>query len=122
MGRIKGRDTQPELIVRSMIHRMGYRFRLHRKDLPGKPDIVLPRHNKVIFIHGCFWHGHKGCSRAARPSSNTDFWEKKLDGNSKRDKKKIRDLQRLGWQALILWQCELKNLKEVSARLRRFLS
>jgi len=121
MSRVKGRNTKPEILVRSMIHRMGYRFRLHRRDLPGNPDIVLPRHKKVVFVHGCFWHGHKGCKRSARPSSNKAFWKKKLDGNIERDKRKRRELRRLGWEYLIIWQCELRRPDRVRRKLDRFL-
>jgi len=93
MSRVKGRDTKPEILVRSFIFRMGFRFRLHRRDLPGTPDIVLPRHGKVIFVHGCFWHGHKRCPRSKRPTTNENFWNKKLDGNIKRDKRYRRELE-----------------------------
>ena len=121
MSRVKGRDTKPELLVRSMVHRMGYRFRVHRKDLPGKPDLVLPKHRKVIFVHGCFWHGHRGCSRASRPATNTEFWQEKLDENARRDRRKKRELRKLGWKVLVVWQCELKDLDKLQARLIRFL-
>jgi DNA mismatch endonuclease (patch repair protein) len=121
MSQVRDRDTEPELLVRSLIHGMGYRFRLHVRDLPGNPDIVLPRHEKVVFVHGCFWHGHKGCKRAARPSANKKFWEKKLSGNVERDKKKVRELRKLGWKVLVVWQCELRNLDKLTAKLERFL-
>lgn len=108
--------------MRSVLHRMGFRFRLHRKDLPGCPDIVLPKHRKVIFVHGCFWHGHKGCPRSARPSTNRDFWEKKLSGNVKRDKKNLRELNELGWKTLVIWTCETKDSDRLNALLSGFLS
>src|SRR5262245_34234702 len=85
MSRVRGRDTQPEIIVRKLLHRLGYRFRLHRKGLPGKPDIVLPKYRTAIFVHGCFWHGHPGCRRSARPTTNVEFWNRKIDGNVERD-------------------------------------
>lgn len=122
MSRIKGGNTKPELIVRSLLHRLGYRFRLHRKDLPGKPDIVLPRHKKVVFVNGCFWHGHEGCKRSSIPSSNTEFWETKIKKNIERDKTKIRELKRLGWKVLIIWQCRIKDTDKVIATLEKFMN
>jgi len=121
MSRVKGRDTKPEILVRSFIFRMGFRFRLHRRDLPGTPDIVLPRHRKVIFVHGCFWHGHKSCSRSKRPSTNVRFWNKKLNGNIKRDKRYRRELRQMGWKSLIVWQCETKSSERLLWKLKRFL-
>lgn len=109
MSKVKGKNTKPELIVRSLLHRMGYRFRLHRFDLPGNPDIVLPRYKKAIFIHGCFWHGHKTCSRSKRPSTNTMFWNKKLSNNIRRDIRHLNDLKNLGWEVLVVWECQVKN-------------
>lgn len=107
MSRIRSRDTIPERRVRSALHRMGYRFRLDRRDLPGRPDIVLPRHGTLIFVHGCFWHQHEGCSRAALPKSNADFWKAKLTRNRERDQEVLLSLERLGWRVLTLWTCEL---------------
>ena len=121
MSRVKGRDTKPEILVRSFIFRMGFRFRLHRRDLPGTPDIVLPRHGKVIFVHGCFWHGHKRCPRSKRPTTNENFWNKKLDGNIKRDKRYRRELRQMGWKVLIVWECETKNPEKLLRKLERFL-
>jgi DNA mismatch endonuclease (patch repair protein) len=109
MAQVKGRDTGPELIVRTLLHELGYRFRLYRRDLPGNPDITLPRYRKVIFVHGCFWHGHKRCPRAARPTANIAFWRKKLDSNTARDKRNIRQLRKDGWRALVVWQCQTRN-------------
>lgn len=106
MSRIRSKDTKPELIVRSMLHRMGYRFRLHRKGLPGKPDIVLPRHKTVIFVHGCYWHRHPGCKYAYHPKSRVDFWEKKFRENVERDTKARAALEALGWRVLVVWECE----------------
>jgi DNA mismatch endonuclease, patch repair protein len=121
MSRVKGRDTKPEVLVRSFVHRMGFRFRLHRRDLPGRPDIVLPRHGKVIFVHGCFWHGHKRCPRSKRPTTKRRFWNKKLDGNVQRDKRVRRKLGTMGWKVLVLWQCETRSSEKLSGKLRRFL-
>jgi DNA mismatch endonuclease (patch repair protein) len=122
MARVKGRDTRPERIVRSLVHGMGYRFRLHRKDLPGKPDIVLPRHRKIIFVHGCFWHGHPGCRRAARPTSNTEFWDRKLSANIERDRRARRELEERGWDVLVIWECEVRDVEGLRHRLREFLA
>lgn len=122
MARVKGKDTKPELIVRSLLHRMGYRFRLHRKDLPGRPDIVLPRHKKVVLVHGCFWHQHPGCSRSKRPETKSDFWNAKLDRNVERDKETLDALGRLGWAALVIWECETKSPKELTVKLREFMA
>lgn len=121
MGRVKGRDTKPEILVRSFIHRMGYRFRIHRRDLPGNPDIVFPRHRKVIFVHGCFWHGHGRCLRSKRPTTNKDFWNEKLDGNIERDKRFRRALQRLGWKVFVIWQCETREPEKLLRKLERIL-
>jgi len=122
MSRVKGHDTEPERIVRKIVHRMGYRFRLHDKSLPGKPDIVLSRHKKVIFIHGCFWHGHKGCHKATRPVSNVEFWNRKLDGNMRRDAKVQRELKSLNWKSLTVWQCQTRDVAVLQKRLERFLT
>jgi len=121
MSRIKGRNTKPEIFVRSLIHRMGFRFRLHRRDLPGTPDIVLPRHHKIIFVHGCFWHGHRNCKRATRPTTNVEFWNKKIDKNIERDDHVMDDLQKGGWKVLVVWQCEIINSDELQRKLERFL-
>lgn len=121
MSRVKSTNTKPEILVRQLLHRMGYRFRLHRKDLPGKPDIVLPRHHKVIFVHGCFWHGHEGCPRAARPTTNVDFWNTKIDRNVERDVRNRQELEVLGWEPLVIWQCQTRDIKALQIRLRRFL-
>jgi DNA mismatch endonuclease (patch repair protein) len=121
MSRVKGRDTKPEILVRSFIFRMGFRFRLHRRDLPGTPDIVLPRHGKVIFVHGCYWHGHKSCPRSKRPTTNENFWNNKLDGNIKRDKRYRRELRQIGWKVLTVWECETKSPEKLLRKLERFL-
>lgn len=122
MSRVKGRDTKPELLVRSLIHRMGFRFSLHRKDLPGRPDIVLTRHRKLVFVHGCFWHGHTGCSRAAIPSTNIHFWKKKISGNKTRDVTVRRRLGVMGWKVFVVWQCQTRNIEKLTIRLEHFLA
>ena len=113
MSSIKSKDTKPEKIVRSLLHKMGYRFRLHRKELPGKPDIVLPRFRKVIFVHGCFWHGHLNCKRSKRPTSNQSFWQKKLDQNIARDKQAVSELKKLGWNILVIWSCQVNDSEQL---------
>ena len=122
MGRIKGKDTKPEVMVRSMLHRAGYRFRKNVKELPGKPDIVLPKYHTVIFVNGCYWHRHKGCKEATSPKSNIEFWEKKFERNVANDKKHARQLRRLGWHVLTVWECELKNPDKVLRRLEKHLA
>jgi len=117
MRRIGGRDTKPEIRVRSLLHAMGYRFRLCRRDLPGKPDIVLPRFKTVVLVHGCFWHGHPGCRRATIPTTNRDFWIAKIAGNQARDARVEAELKRLGWSVVVIWQCELKDESLVVERL-----
>lgn len=121
MSLIKGRETKPEKLVRSILHGLGYRFRLHVKNLPGKPDIVLPRHKKIVFVHGCFWHGHKRCKRAKRPATRKEFWNRKIDGNIKRDEKVGRQLKALGWKVLVVWQCKTRNQTELRNRLEKFM-
>lgn len=108
MAAIKSRDTKPELQVRSALHRAGFRFRLHRSDLPGKPDIVLPKYHTVIFVHGCFWH-HHGCANSKIPKTRRSFWEQKLLANRARDKRQRRALQRLGWKVLTIWECQVQS-------------
>lgn len=121
MRAVKNRNTRPEVIVRRLLHAMGYRFRLHRKDLPGSPDIVLPRYRKVIFVHGCFWHGHPGCNRSTRPTSNTDFWDAKIDRNIARDEKAMQELISLGWQVFTIWECDLRDIESIKRNLTLFL-
>lgn len=121
MACVKSRDTGPEKLVRSLLHAMGYRFRLHRKDLPGTPDIVLPRYKTVIFVHGCFWHQHDCCKRAKLPTTNTDFWQKKLTANKKRDARIAEELEKLGWRVLVIWECELKNREALCEHIRQCL-
>ncbi len=121
MGRIKGRDTYPERAVRSMIHRMGYRFRLHRTGLPGKPDIVLPRYKVVILVHGCFWHRHQGCRFSYIPKSRKNFWLQKFDSNVTRDHDVEAELSTLGWKVIIVWECELQRAETLASRLNVIL-
>lgn len=120
MRAIRGRDTLPEIAVRSLVHRLGFRFRLHRQDLPGKPDLVFPARRKVIFVHGCFWHSHS-CKTGLVPKTNQDFWLPKLRRNKTRDVETLRALEKLGWEALVIWQCELKDRNSVEKRVRLFL-
>ncbi len=108
MSRIGPKDTRPEMIVRSGLHRAGFRFRLHRRELPGRPDIVLPRHNAVIFVHGCFWHSHPGCRLAAVPGTRREFWIPKLAANRERDRRQVAELRRQGWRVLIIWECSVR--------------
>jgi DNA mismatch endonuclease (patch repair protein) len=122
MSRIKGRDTKPEKAVRSLLHGMGCRFRLHVKDLPGTPDIVLPRRKSVIFVHGCFWHGHQGCGRASIPATRTDFWTAKIHGNRERDERALAALEKLGYRCLVVWQCEMRDTDALRRRLAAFLN
>ena len=120
MSTIGSRNTTPEKRLRSDLHRAGFRFRLHVKSLPGTPDIVFPRRRKVIFVHGCFWHSHS-CKRGSRPKSNTDFWDRKLDTNRKRDARNRRRLSMLGWRSLTIWECEVHSSKAVR-KAARFLN
>ena len=110
MSRIRSKNTKPEMVVRSFLHKAGFRFRLHRHDLPGKPDIVLPKYNTVIFVHGCFWHRHKGCKYAYTPKSRLKFWKDKFAGTVKRDKLHLKQLQDNGWKVFIVWECETQNI------------
>ncbi len=121
MSRIKGRDTAPERAVRSILHRMGYRFRLNSKDLPGKPDIVLPRYETVIFVHGCFWHRHQNCRFAYTPKSRIDFWLSKFDSNIERDKMVKANLEKQGWRVIIVWECELRSPEKIASQLSALL-
>jgi len=121
MRRIKSRDTKPEILVRSLVHRMGLRFRVHKKDLPGNPDIVLTRHEKLIFVHGCFWHGHKRCPRSKRPTTKKPFWNKKLNSNIQRDKRMRRKLRQMGWKVMIVWECETRDLDKLIVKLKNYL-
>lgn len=117
MARIKSTNTKPERLVRSLLHNLGFRFRLNRNDLPGKPDIVLPKYRVVIFVHGCFWHSHPGCKRANTPLSNIAYWNKKLARNHQRDLLVKSSLENLGWRVLIVWECETRNLGMLAVEL-----
>lgn len=109
MSRVRSKDTAPEKMVRSWLHARGFRFRLHRKDLPGCPDIVLPKYKTVIFVHGCFWHRHEGCKRASTPATNVEFWTEKFRKNVERDAKTKKELKALGWKVIVVWECETKK-------------
>jgi len=119
MSRIRGKDTKPEIIVRSLLHRRGYRFRIHKKDLPGKPDIVLPKYKTVIFVHGCFWHRHEGCKYAYKPKSRVDFWNAKFDETVIRDKRNRKQLKATGWNVEIIWECETKDMDKLKKILNK---
>ncbi|HDR9808128.1 TPA: DNA mismatch endonuclease Vsr [Burkholderia cenocepacia] len=122
MRAIKSKDTRPEIIVRRLIHSMGFRFRLHRKDLPGSPDLVFVARRKVIFVHGCFWHGHD-CARGSRlPKTNTEYWQNKIKKNHKRDMESIARLKELGWKSCVVWECELRNIDLLRMKLLFFVA
>jgi DNA mismatch endonuclease, patch repair protein len=121
MALVKGKDTKPEMAVRQKLHRLGYRYRVHRKDLPGKPDLAFSRLRKAIFVHGCFWHGHDNCSYGRLPKSNLEYWSRKLERNKERDAENIRCLLEMGWEVAVVWQCELKDIDAVVAKLVDFL-
>lgn len=121
MSRIRSKNTKPELAVRRLLHSMGYRFRLHRRDLPGNPDIVLPRHGVCIFVHGCFWHLHRDCKQARIPKTKRAWWRKKLEGNAARDKRHATALHRLGWRVITIWECQTEKPASLTRRLRRLL-
>jgi DNA mismatch endonuclease, patch repair protein len=122
MRRVAGKNTGPEMAVRSMVHRLGFRFALHRRDLPGNPDLAFPCRGSVIFVHGCFWHGHACRAGRNRPSSHQAYWIPKLDRNKARDIANRRRLRSLGWRVLTVWECELKNPERLRRRLARFLA
>jgi DNA mismatch endonuclease (patch repair protein) len=121
MSHISGKETKPEIMVRKFLFANGFRFRKNVKDLHGKPDIVLPKYKTIIFIHGCFWHGHT-CKRGTLPTTNIEFWETKIGGNVERDKRDIAELKKQGWRVIIVWQCEIKNIKLQNERLKELLS
>ena len=122
MSAIKSKNTKPEIIVRKLLHSKGYRFRLHKKDLPGSPDIVLPKYKTVIFVHGCFWHRHQNCKYASNPKTRREFWEKKFKENIERDKKTQEKLQNLGWKTKIVWECEIKKQDKLIKKIEDFLN
>ncbi len=120
MRAVGSKNTKPELVVRRMAHRLGYRFRLHVKALPGKPDIVFASRNKIILVHGCFWHGH-GCRYGKLPKSRLEFWGPKITANRMRDRRTIKSLRSLGWDVLVIWQCQTKDLKSLEKKLEKFI-
>lgn len=121
MSRIRGKDTKPELTVRRLAHALGYRFRLHRRDLPGAPDLVFPKRKKVIFVHGCFWHQHPGCRFAYRPKSNQAFWRRKFESNAERDARVLEQLRDSGWSSLVIWECETADLQALISKIKSHL-
>lgn len=122
MAAVRSRDTKPELIVRRAVHGMGFRFRLHGRNLPGRPDLVLPRHRKIIFVHGCFWHKHDCRAGRSVPATRTEFWEKKRDANVARDVRAVAALTARRWKVLVVWECWTRDLSSLASRLRSFLS
>jgi DNA mismatch endonuclease, patch repair protein len=122
MALIRGTDTKPELRVRSIVHRLGYRYRLHVPKMPGKPDLVFPKLHRVLFVHGCFWHRHLGCSLARLPKSRLNFWVPKLTENRQRDLKNAARLRRAGWKVRVIWECELSNADKLEKKITRFLN
>jgi DNA mismatch endonuclease, patch repair protein len=121
MARIRSKNTRPELLVRKLVHSLGYRFRLHRSGLPGRPDLVFPSRRKVVFVHGCFWHAHDNCKTANRPKSRRAYWDMKFETNRKRDQANSVALKRDGWRILTVWECEVKRTARLASRLSRFL-
>jgi len=121
MARIQSKNTKPEMIVRRMIHGLGYRYRLHRADLPGTPDLVFPRLKKIIFVHGCFWHQHDRCQYAYKPKSNSLFWKRKFAENTTRDERAMMELRALGWDVLVVWECQMAENAKLLRELQRFL-
>lgn len=111
MSGIQGKNTSPEMTVRRFLHAYGLRYRLHAKGIPGKPDLLFPKYGLVLFVHGCFWHRHRGCKYATTPASNKDFWEKKFEGNKRRDKETVRKLKESGWRVLVIWECEINDAR-----------
>lgn len=109
MKAVGQKNTRPEMIVRRILHALGYRFRLHRRDLPGSPDIVLPKHRTAIFVHGCFWHRHPGCKKTTTPKTRQEYWLTKFEANIERDRRKVKELEALGWKAAVIWECETEN-------------
>jgi DNA mismatch endonuclease, patch repair protein len=121
MAKIRSKNTKPELLVRKLAYHLGYRFRLHRTGLPGRPDLVFPSRRKVIFVHGCFWHAHENCKTANRPKSRRAYWDTKFENNRKRDQANCAALKRDGWRVLTVWECEAKRAAKLAPRLSRFL-
>jgi DNA mismatch endonuclease, patch repair protein len=121
MSRVRSTNTTPELIIRSLVHRLGYRFRLHDKKLPGRPDLAFPGRKKVLFVHGCFWHGHENCPKGKLPKSNLSVWRPKISKNRERDTRIAIEIAEKGWKSLTIWQCELKDIESVRKRIVQFL-
>jgi DNA mismatch endonuclease (patch repair protein) len=121
MSRVRNKDTKPEMLVRRLIHRMGFRYRLHRRDLPGTPDLVFTKRGKIIFVHGCFWHRHGSCVFTRWPKSKLAFWQPKLIANHERDQANLRALRALGWRVLVLWECQLRHEEKLTRIVRQFL-
>jgi len=117
MRRVRSTDTTPERKVRSLLHSLGFRFRVHRKDLPGRPDLVLPKYSTLIFVHGCFWHRHPRCPRATTPATRQDYWLPKFERTMERDRRNQKELRRLGWNVIVVWECELHDLERLAKRL-----
>lgn len=122
MRSVRGKNSGIERLVRSAIHRLGFRFRLHIADLPGQPDVVLPRHRKIIFVNGCFWHQHRGCVKSKQPQTRADWWRSKLERNVERDRDARRRLVRMGWQVFVIWECETRDQEALTRRLRVFMA
>nr|WP_319775888.1 very short patch repair endonuclease [uncultured Sphaerochaeta sp.] len=122
MSRVREKNTSPELKVRSLVHRLGFRFRLHKKDLPGKPDLVFPSRKKIIFVHGCFWHGHTCARGQRRPKTNCNYWSGKIQRNIDRDLKTQSELNSMGWDVFVVWECELKDMDVLCHRLQSFFA
>ena len=120
MSAVRTKNTGPELLVRKLLSKQGYRYRLHRKDLPGRPDIVFPGRQKAILVHGCFWHGHR-CKKGRLPKSHLRYWRRKISDNKKRDDRNISKLKQYGWNVLIIWQCQLKDIVAIETKIRRFI-
>lgn len=121
MARVTSKDTKPEMVVRRLVHCLGYRYRLHRSDLPGRPDLVFPSRRKVIFVNGCFWHNHANCAKVRIPKSNRDYWVAKIKRNGERDKRNLTLLQENGWHAETIWECQLNDMEALTTRITNFL-
>lgn len=121
MSKVRGKDTGPEMKVRRLVHGMGYRYRLHVGKLPGRPDLVFPARRKVIFVNGCFWHGHRRCKLGRIPKSRIEFWTSKIEYNKRRDSKNIRKISSHGWRSLTVWECQLRNIESLRTRIEAFL-
>ncbi len=121
MSSVRSKNTKPEMTVRRVVHAMGFRYRLHSRKLPGQPDMVFTSRRKIIFVHGCFWHMHEGCPNVRLPKSHTDYWRPKLQGNREKDKQNLRKLHEMGWETLVIWECEIEPLGPLRDRIRQFL-